>query len=66
MEILQHPVARGAMSGVVAAAAVDIAAFRSWRSFDEAAAYEWKLAAWRWFQGAVWGALVAVGLGGVA
>lgn len=60
-----HPVARGAAVGVVTAAAVDIAAFRSWKSFDECRAYDWKVAAWRWFQGAVIGGMTGFGFGWV-
>lgn len=54
-----------AIAGAVAAAATDIAAFRSWKSFDDAVRYDWGLAAWRWFQGAIVGVLtVAVSDGG--
>lgn len=52
----------GALTGVMSAAVVDIVAFRSWKSYEEAAAYNWKLAAWRWFQGAVSGLLTAAGI----
>ena len=47
----------GATAGFVAAAVVDFGAFRSFKSLDEALAYNWKLAAFRWFQGVVSGAL---------
>lgn len=60
-EILHHPITAGAVSGIVTAAAVDLHAFRSWKSFHEAAAYDWQLAAWRWFQGGVTGAIGAAG-----
>ena len=46
-------------------AAFDLAAFRRWKSFDEAVSYDWGLAAWRWFQGAVVGIAMGFGLGGV-
>jgi len=52
----------GALSGLLAAAVVDVSAFRSWKSVDEAMAYDWTTAAWRWFQGAVSGALMAAGV----
>lgn len=53
----------GAVSGVIAAAAVDYGAFRSWKSVQDALAYNWKLAAWRWCQGAVAGVITAAGFG---
>ncbi len=53
---------RGALVGVLGAAAADYAAFRSWKSFHDAAVYEWKVAGWRWFQGAVSGAVGSAGL----
>lgn len=49
----------GAVSGILAAAAVDFGAFRSWKNFDQARTYDWGLAAWRWFQGFVGGGLGA-------
>jgi hypothetical protein len=60
-EFLSNPFVKGAVTGFAAAAVVDIAAFRSWKSFHDAASYQWGTAAWRWFQGAVSGALVALG-----
>jgi len=56
----------GALSGLLAAAVVDIGAFRAWKNVNEAMAYDWKTAAWRWFQGAVSGALMAAGVAGVS
>lgn len=61
-EILGHPVVKGALAGALGAAAVDIAAFRSWKSHEEALAYNWGIAIWRWFQGAALGALSAAGI----
>ena len=61
-----HPVTRGAIAGILTAAAVDIQAFRAFKSWEEAATYGWGIAAFRWFQGAVIGALAALGLGAVA
>lgn len=43
--------------GLVTAAAIDFGAFRKWNSFDDALSYDWKIALWRWFQGAVIGAV---------
>ncbi len=54
---------RGAVAGLLAAAAVDFRAFKAWQSFHDAAVYDWKTAGWRWFQGAVVGAVSAAGLG---
>ncbi len=62
-DLLQNPIVKGAISGTLAAASVDINAFRQWKSFDDAAAYDWKKAAFRWVQGAIVGALSAAGLG---
>ena len=59
----QHPITRGAVSGLVAAAAVDLAAFRSWKRVQDVLAYDWQIAIFRWVQGAVLGAVAAVGLG---
>lgn len=52
-----------ALKGALVAAAVDFGAFKKWKSFDEALDYEWGLAIWRWFQGAVIGAVAGFGLG---
>lgn len=62
MEFLQHHIVAGAISGLISAAVVDFGAFRSWKSFQEAREYSWGTAAWRWFQGAVTGGLVAAGI----
>ena len=66
VSVLTSPVVRGALSGLVAAAIVDVHAFMRWRSVQEAIAFDWRTAALRWAQGAVGGALMAVGLGGLA
>lgn len=63
LDFLHNPIVQGAINGVVAAAVVDFAAFRSWKSFQDAASYSWSTAAFRWFQGAVVGAISAAGLG---
>lgn len=51
------PIVQGAINGAVSAGAVDFQAFRNWKCFDDAAEYAWGVAAWRWFQGAVVGAV---------
>ena len=56
-----HPVVAGAVAGIGAAALVDYAAFRSWKSYQDALQYDWGVALWRWFQGGVGGALTALG-----
>lgn len=60
--MLENRLVAGAMTGLMAAAVVDIGAFRSWKTVDEAIAYDWRTALWRWFQGAVVGMLAAAGL----
>ena len=62
-EILTHPILRGALSGALAAAAVDFAAFRQWQSFREFTTYQWGVAMFRWVQGAAIGAVTAAGVG---
>ncbi len=53
-----------ALKGALVAAAVDFGAFKKWKSFDDALKYEWGLAIWRWFQGAVVGVAVGAGFPG--
>ncbi len=53
---------RGAVAGALSAAWIDFAAFRSWKSFDDVWHYDWRLAAFRWLQGAVVGAVTALGV----
>ena len=62
-DLLHSPIVRGALSGLTAAALVDFAAFSSWASVHDAMVYNWSLAMWRWFQGAVIGAVTAAGVG---
>lgn len=59
------PILKAAGAGMFVAATQDIQSFRSWKSYEEARAYNWKLAAWRWAQGAVFGVLAYYGLGRV-
>jgi hypothetical protein len=63
MKFLQLPFVRGAISGAGAAAVVDIHAFLSFKSIQEAATYQWNTAVFRWVQGAVSGAILGAGLG---
>lgn len=63
MEWIHYPAVQGAIGGLLSAAAVDFAAFRSWKSWHDIAEYSWGTAAFRWFQGAVIGAATAVGIG---
>lgn len=61
-----HPLVRsighGTLTGVLSAMAIDYHAFRSWKSWHDAASYQWSLACWRWVQGAVVGAVTGAGL----
>lgn len=66
LDFLHNHIVQGAISGVTAAAVVDFAAFRNWKSFHDAATYDWGTAAWRWFQGAVVGAATAAGFGALS
>lgn len=60
--LLRLPVVRGALAGMVAAARVDYIAFKAWRSFHDIATYDWRTAMWRWTQGAIVGAITAIGI----
>lgn len=60
--LLHNHLVQGAINGVFAAAVVDIHAFVTWKSFQDAATYSWKTAAFRWVQGAGMGFLTAAGL----
>jgi hypothetical protein len=55
----------GALSGLLSAAGADFLAFRSWKSFHDMATYDWGVAAFRWLQGAIVGALTGAGYGGL-
>lgn len=63
IEVMRHPVVKGAIAGALAAAAVDRQAFAAWKSFQDVREYDWGLALFRWGQGAVIGATSALGLG---
>ncbi len=55
-----------AAAGAVAAAGIDIAAFRSWKSWQDAATYNYGTASFRWIQGALWGMLTAAGFAAIS
>ena len=65
-EFLHHPVTQSAITGLITAAYVDVAAFRKWTSWEDAIHYSWGLASWRWFQGAALGALAGLGFAATA
>ena len=70
MEVVQqylaNPYVAGALSGLAAAAVVDFGAFKTWKSFNDAATYDWKTASWRWLQGAITGLVAALGIEGLS
>jgi hypothetical protein len=55
------PILRAALSGALVALAIDWDAFKNFDSFDDFKAYDWKVAAWRGFKGAVIGAGTTAG-----
>lgn len=59
--LLHNPLVRGAITGLCAAAVVDVHAFLSWKKVDDAYTYEWRTALLRWTQGAMMGALTGAG-----
>lgn len=66
--LAQHPIVYAMVVGALGAAAADYDSFKKWKSVKEAVAYDWGTASWRWFQGAVVGAVAAVagmGIGGM-
>lgn len=63
--VLSIPLVQGAATGLLAAAAVDYQAFRTWKSFRDATTYDWRTATWRWFQGAVVGVVTSAGYGAI-
>lgn len=56
---LQRPIVAAAVAGAISAAVVDYGAFRSWKSFDDLKTFNFKMALFRWIQGAVTGAIGA-------
>jgi hypothetical protein len=64
--LLHHPISRGAVAGLVAAAVVDFHAFMTWKQFDDLKQYDWGTALFRWFQGAITGAMTGAGFTAVS
>ena len=62
---LSSPVVRGMLTGFLTAATVDLAAFRTWKRWEDAARYSWRVASFRWVQGMVVGGLTALGIDGI-
>jgi hypothetical protein len=60
--LLALPVVKGALAGALAAAVVDFQAFRAWQSWHDIVDYRWSTASFRWLQGAIVGAVTALGL----
>lgn len=60
--IWQNPATKGALVGWATAAKQDYAAFKSWKSFQDAMHYNWSVAIWRWIEGAITGAAIGAGL----
>ncbi len=60
--IAHYPPVAGALGGALTAAKTDFDAFRKWQSFHDAEVYCWSVAAWRWVQGAIVGAVTGAGL----
>jgi len=65
MDWLSNPIVQGAIAGAIAAASVDLSAFRAWKRWNDILSYDWRVATFRWFQGAVLGALGVAGVGAV-
>lgn len=63
--LLANPIVKATIAGLVAAMAVDFHAFVSWQSWQDAKAYSWGTATFRWFVGAVSGFVTGLGLGWV-
>ena len=61
--ILTSRITAGALSGLLSGAAGDFMAFRAWKNWHDAVEYDWSTASWRWVQGAVIGAVTALGWG---
>lgn len=59
---LHSGVGRATLVGIGVAAKGDWAAFQAFKSFDEFTAYNWRVAIWRWTQGAIIGAGMAAGV----
>lgn len=58
-QFLHEPHIYGMLMGALAAARVDYVSFKNFPSADAALEYNWKIAGWRWFQGALVGLITA-------
>lgn len=65
-ELLHNRIVQGAITGFISAAWIDFVAFRSWKTYRDATAYDWQTAIFRWGQGVVTGAITALGIQGVS
>ena len=63
---MQTAILHGILAGFLSSIVIDLSAFRSWKTADEALSYDWRTAIWRWFQGSVTGALTGAGIGGLS
>ena len=63
MTWLQNPIVKGAITGVLSAAAVDLHALTKFTDWSQLRKYQWSTASFRWFTGAVTGAIAAAGYG---
>lgn len=63
--LLHSPVGIGALAGLLAAMRIDYDAFRAWDEWQDFRSYRWGLATFRWAQGAVIGAVSALGFAAV-
>lgn len=63
-EFFDNKLVQGALSGLLAAMVVDIHAFSKWRDYNQFAEFSYKLMLVRWLQGAISGALLALGYAG--
>ena len=61
--LFHSPIVHGARIGWVTAAHVDYSAFLSFGTWKDAATYNWGTASFRWFKGALGGAIMGAGFG---
>jgi len=59
------PYLKAAAAGALAAASTDFLAFKKFQTFSEFKDYNWRVAVFRWTQGAVLGVAAAFGLNAV-
>lgn len=61
--LLMKRILVGAVGGALASAEADYAAFRTWQTWHDVAVYDWRTATFRWFKGAIIGAVTVAGAG---